>query len=125
MSRRLAHKRPVLALLLAASVIAPGCDTLGNGRALAGGPEGLQRLIVVNCSTREEVRLALGDASVYRYANGAESWTYRQTHGLPRFVKFVPYLSLATLAAPPKVIELALLFDQQGVLRRVDWRTPT
>jgi hypothetical protein len=125
MSRHIgSRRRLVLALALATSAFAGGCDTLGNGRALTGTPSELSRTVVINRSTRDEVRAALGDASVYRYKNGAESWTYRETHGLPRFVEFVPFLSFATLVAPPKVVEVALLFDPQGVLRRVDWRTP-
>ena len=115
-------KRLTLTLALAGAALASGCDTIGNGRALAQPPQALADVAVVGRSTREDVRRNLGEASVYTFANGAQSWTYRETHGLPRFVQFVPYLSLATLVAPPQVTEIAFLFDARGVLVRIDRR---
>ena len=116
-SRRLATS-----LLLTCAALSAGCDTLGNGRALASSPQALNDVVVVGRSTREDVLRNLGEANVYRFANGAESWTYRETRGLPRFVQFVPYLSYATLLVPPKVTEVAFLFDAQGILLRIDRR---
>ncbi len=116
-SRRLAS-----ALVLACAALSGGCDTLGNGRAFAKSPQTPQDVAVVGRSTREDVLRNLGEANVYRFANGAESWTYRETHGLPRFVQFVPVLSVANLLIPPKVSEVAFLFDAQGVLLRIDRR---
>jgi hypothetical protein len=107
--------------LLLATALLSGCASLGNGRALEA-QGALPEDIVIGRSTRNEVRAALGEASIYRYADGKEAWIYRRRHGLPRFVQFVPYLSLVALAMPPTVTELALLFDEQGVLRRTDWR---
>ena len=114
--------RLALAIALGGAAVASGCDTLGNGRALAASPQALTEAAVVGRSTREDVRRNLGEANVYTFANGAQSWTYRETHGLPRFVQFVPYLSLATLVAPPRVTEVAFLFDAKGVLVRIDRR---
>jgi hypothetical protein len=116
-SRRLAA-----CLALACAALAGGCDTLGNGRAFAKSPQASEDVAVVGRSTREDVLRNLGEANVYRFASGAESWTYRETHGLPRFTQFVPLLSYANLLIPPKVTEVAFLFDPQGVLLRVDRR---
>lgn len=116
------NRRIVLSFALAGAVLAGGCDTLGNGRALASSPQALKEAAVVGRSTREDVQRNLGDANVYRFASGAESWTYRETHGLPRFVQFVPLLSVANALVPPRVSEVAFLFDPQGVLLRIDRR---
>jgi hypothetical protein len=116
-SRRLA-----MPLVLACAALSGGCDTLGNGRALAASPQALGDVAVVGRSTREDVLRNLGEANIYRFANGAESWTYRETHGLPRFVQYVPVLSAANLLVPPRVTEVAFLFDARGVLLRIDRR---
>ena len=113
-------KRLASGLVLAGAALLAGCDTLGNGRAFARSPQAGEDAAVVGRSTREDVRRNLGEANVYRFASGAESWTYRETHGLPRFTQFVPLLSYANLLVPPKTTELAFLFDPQGVLLRVD-----
>ena len=114
--------RLTLFVALACAALSSGCDTLGNGRALAGSPQAMKGIAVIGRSTRDDVLRDLGEANVYRFANGAESWTCRETHGLPRFVQFLPYLSYATLLIPPKVTEVAFLFDAQGVLIRIDRR---
>ena len=115
-------RRSAACLALACGALAGGCDTLGNGRAFARSPQAGEDVAVVGRSTREDVLRNLGEANVYRFASGAESWTYRETHGLPRFTQFVPLLSYANLLIPPKVTEVAFLFDPKGVLLRVDRR---
>ena len=119
---RRASRRLALSLVLACGALAGGCDTLGNGRALSESPQALKDVAIVGRSTKEDVLRNLGEANVYRFANGAESWTYRESHGLPRFVQYVPVLSVANLLIPPKVTEVAFLFDAQGVLLRIDRR---
>ena len=117
-----ARHRFAASLVLAGAALAAGCDTVGNGRAFSTSAPAGADVAVVGRTTREDVLRSLGEASVYRFANGAESWTYRETHGLPRFVQFVPVLSTATLLVPPKTTELAFLFGPDGVLLRIDRR---
>jgi outer membrane protein assembly factor BamE (lipoprotein component of BamABCDE complex) len=121
MTRLHAVTRTIAAALLLAALSA--CQSLGNGRAFQQSPEERARALRPGVTTREQVRRDLGDASVYRFADGREAWSYQSTSGLPKWVQFVPYVGLLPLDYAARTNELALLFDPQGVLRKVEWRT--
>ncbi len=98
------------------------CQSLGNGQAFRQSADERTQTLRPGTSTREQVRNDLGDASVYRFADGREAWTYQSTAGVPKWVQFVPYLNLLPLDYASRTTELALLFDAQGVLRKVEQR---
>lgn len=108
------------ALLLLASLAA--CQSVGNGRAFEQSPAERQQALKPGVSTRDDVRRELGDPRIYQFDNGYEAWTYQSTTGIPKWVQFVPYLGLLPLDYAARTKELALLFDPQGVLRKVEWR---
>ncbi len=98
------------------------CQSLGNGQAFRQSSTERAQTLRPGVSTREQVRRDLGEASVYRFADGCEAWTYQSTSGLPKWVQFVPYLNLLPIDYSVRTTELALLFDPQGVLRKVEQR---
>ena len=120
MSRRSSRLRWIAAALLLAALSA--CQSLGNGEAFRQSTDDRARTLRTGVSTREQVRHDLGEASVYRFADGREAWAYQSTSGLPKWVQFMPYLNLLPLDYSTRTNELALLFDPQGVLRKVEWR---
>jgi outer membrane protein assembly factor BamE (lipoprotein component of BamABCDE complex) len=113
--------RRFLVLFAMAAALA-GCQTAGNGRALSLPEAERDRTLKVGVTTRDEARAALGEASVYRFADGCEAWTYSRTTGLPRWFQRLPYVGLIPQHAADRTSELALLFDPNGVLRNVDRR---
>ncbi len=109
-----------IAALLALSLAA--CQSVGNGHAFEQSAAERQRTLQPGVSTREQVQRELGQAAVYRFADGQEAWSYQSTSGLPKWVQFVPYLNLMPIDYASRTSELALLFDTRGVLRKVEWR---
>ena len=85
-------------------------------------PPEFGRTLQIGRTVQADVQRALGTASVYRMADGAQVWTYQRTEGVPKFVQFVPGLNLLPIDFRERTTELALLFDSHGVLRNVDWR---
>ncbi|MGN6525083.1 MAG: hypothetical protein ACTHL8_01730 [Burkholderiaceae bacterium] len=114
-------RRRLLALVATAAALA-GCQTAGNGRALSLPEAERSRALTVGVTTRDDARAAFGEASVYRFADGCEAWTYSRTTGLPPWFQLLPYVGLIPQHAADRTTELALLFDPQGVLRNVDRR---
>ena len=120
MKRLLRTVRPAAAALAVAALSA--CQSVGNGQAFRQSSADQAQTLRPGVSTREQVRRDLGDASVYRFADGREAWTYQSTSGIPKWVQFVPYVGLLPLDYAARTTELALLFDPQGVLRKVEQR---
>lgn len=112
---------PLAACALTLSLLT-ACQTTGNGRAFSTSGATLRQQLKPGQTTQAEVLREFGQASVYRYANGFETWTYQQTQGLPKFVSYLPVVGLLAPALPDRTRELALLFDAQGVLRKLDLR---
>jgi len=98
------------------------CQSMGNGHAFEQSAGDRARSLNPGVTTCEQVRHDLGEAAVYRFADGRESWSYQTTEGIPKWVQFVPYLNLLPIDYAGRTSELALLFDAQGVLRKVEWR---
>ena len=111
--------RIAAAIVLAALA---GCQSVGNGRAFEQSAADRARMLSPGVTTRDQVRHDLGEATIYRFADGRESWSYQTTAGIPKWVQSVPYLSLLPMDYASRTNELALLFDAQGVLRKVEWR---
>jgi outer membrane protein assembly factor BamE (lipoprotein component of BamABCDE complex) len=111
--------RRVASTLLLAALAA--CASLGNGQAFQQSDADRAQALRPGVTTRDDVRRALGEASVYQFDNGFEAWTYQSTSGVPHWVRYLPYLGLLPLDGFSHTKELALLFDRQGVLRKAEW----
>ena len=99
-----------------------GCQTMGNGRALSMDEVALTQALKPNQSTKAEVEREFGQAKIYHFANGYESWAYQKTEGIPRFVDYLPVVGVFTQFLNDRVTEIAFLFDPQGILRNIDRR---
>ena len=102
-----------------AALMLCACQSVGNGRAFNASPAEASAILRIGSTSKTQVEQAFGPASVHRFANGYEAWTYQKTVGLPKFVKYVPYVNLFTARIDDRTTELALLFSPDGILRNV------
>ena len=105
--------------LLLASLAA--CQSMGNGRAFQQSSAERSHALRPGVSTRDTVKREFGEAVVYEFDDGSQSWSYQTTTGIPKWVGFLPYLSLLPINYADRTTELALLFDPSGVLKKVEW----
>ena len=113
-------QRRIPAVLLLASLAA--CQSVGNGHAFTQSATQRAERLRIGITTRDDARRELGLATIYEFDDGSQAWSYQTTSGLPKWVGFVPYLNLLPIDYEDRTTELALLFDAQGVLRRMEWR---
>ena len=111
--------RTLVALLLGSLA---ACQSMGNGRAFTQSDTQRSQTLKIGSTTRDDARRELGDAIVYDYDDGSQAWSYQTTTGIPKWVGFLPYLSLLPIDYADRTNELALLFDPRGVLRKMEWR---
>ena len=116
------RRRVAIPAILALAVTLAGCQTAGNGTALAMPRAERDRSLKIGITTREDALRSFGEAGIYRFADGSEAWTYSRTTGLPPWFQLLPYVGLIPQHAADRTTELALLFDPKGLLRNVDWR---
>jgi outer membrane protein assembly factor BamE (lipoprotein component of BamABCDE complex) len=69
-------------------------------------------------STKAEVERALGTAKTNQFSSGYEVWTYRYTQVTPKATSFVPVLVLAVQGSNQRTRELAILFDEKGIVKK-------
>lgn len=98
------------------------CTTVGNGRARDLQPAEATELLRPGSTTRADAERLLGAGTELRLDSGWATTRYVYRNGLPRFLDFVPILGLATSAIQTPETELVLLFDPQGVLRKLKLR---
>src|SRR5471032_1126869 len=110
--------RAVAALVLASLA---ACQSVGNGRAFEQSGTDRAQTLRPGVTTRDDLRRDLGEAQVYQFDDGCQTWAYQSTTGIPRWVQFVPYLGLLPLGNFSHTRELALLFDPRGILRKFEW----
>lgn len=86
--------------------------------------ESARKALTIGSSTKADVKAAIGSASVSTFASGYEVWVYNYKAGLPAFTQFVPVVGeIASLAdALARERELVILFDKDGVVRKVRMR---
>ena len=111
----------LVATIIAASAVAlsaAGCGTVGNGRLVQLDSVEARALLIPGTTTQAEVRQALGDGDVVRFASGMQTWHYVYREGLAKGWDDVPYIGLITSRLDRPVKELVILFDAAGVLRR-------
>jgi len=114
------NRTPLMnALVLITCLALAACQSLGNGQALTTNATDVLR---PGQSTRADVERAWGQASITRFESGYEVWVYQQTHGLPKFLNYLPYIGLITPAFEDRTTEVAVLFSPDGLLRKMDRR---
>jgi hypothetical protein len=118
--RRRFESRParVLIVIVATSLVAGGCATVGNGRLASLDEAGVKSLLAPGEKTEAGVRDALGQGTVIRFESGYETWHYVWREGLSKGWDDVPFIGLVTSRSKRPTKELVLLFDPSGTLRR-------
>lgn len=131
--------RHILAIFCLSACLA-GCTASGNGAIFSKKPEELQSLVKIGISTKADIKSALGDAAVTRFADGHEIWVYeKKALDRAKYLRFVPLVGLAMTAKdllgshaddtislyPSDSGELAILFDKDGIARQIALRQAT
>lgn len=120
MQRRFPIRCLQLALAGGFSLGVAGCASLGMGAAKPLTEEGTRQALTIGVSTKADVTRIMGDAKVNSFASGDAVWVYSYKAGLPMFVGFLPVVgTLASVVdASTRDRELAILFDQEGIVRK-------
>jgi outer membrane protein assembly factor BamE (lipoprotein component of BamABCDE complex) len=105
------------ALILSLAALLAGCAATGNGRIETLTRERAAGLLVAGTTTKDDVRRALGDASVTAFPNGREVWFYRYDDSAARLVKYVPLVGRMAQTGT-QIRELRILFDPDGRVRK-------
>lgn len=105
------------ALMFSLAALLAGCAATGNGRIETLTQDRAAGLLVAGTTTRDDVRAALGDASVTAFPNGREVWFYRYDASAVRLVKYVPLVGRIA-ATGTQIRELRILFDADGRVRK-------
>ncbi len=104
-----------------------GCASLGNGAIKTLSEDGARQVLSAGKTTKAELLLAMGEASVQTFRNGYEVWVYNckpGLPGLPGFVGFLPVVGAlaSVIDASTGGRELAVLFDRDGVVKKYQLR---
>jgi outer membrane protein assembly factor BamE (lipoprotein component of BamABCDE complex) len=94
-----------------------GCASSGNGQIETLTQQRAAAMLVKGQTTRDEVRLALGDALVSAFPSGQQVWFYQYTDSPARLVRYVPLVGRMS-ATGAKVKELRILFDKDGRVQK-------
>lgn len=94
-----------------------GCAATGNGRIQDLTQERAIAMLAEGRTTRDEVRLALGEPVVSSFPSGREVWFYQYTNSPARLVKYVPLVGRIS-ATGTEVKELRILFDKDGRVKK-------
>ena len=105
------------AIMFSLCALLAGCAATGNGRIETLTQDRAAGLLVAGATTRDDVRRALGDASVTAFPNGREVWFYRYDDSAARLVKYVPLFGRIA-ATGTQIRELRILFDADGRVRK-------
>lgn len=108
--------RYLIALIFAA--VLAGCAATGNGQATRDAAA-RDAEVVPGRSTKADIVKAYGEAHVFKFDSGYEIWVYQNSHTIPRFVRHLPLIGMATALVPDRSKELVLLFGPDHVLRKV------
>lgn len=94
-----------------------GCASYGATSLKAETHASIDQKITKGITTKEQVRVALGDASFVSLSeSGKEQWMYSFTKARPNAASFVPYLNIIDSSATSNTKQLVILFDAKGVV---------
>ena len=85
----------------------------GGGRHAVQDPQSAAKILQCHISTKSDVAVALGSATVNKFENGFEVWTYRYPEG------GAP--GRHAVESHPKLREWVILFDPDGVIKNYRW----
>ncbi|MDL2355666.1 MAG: hypothetical protein QFF03_10445 [Pseudomonadota bacterium] len=113
-------RRMAQGLAGAAALGLAGCATLGLGAAKPLSAEGARQALTIGVSTKVDVTRLMGDAAVTDFASGNSVWVYRYKAGVPMLVGLLPVVGTLASAVDAGTgdRELAILFDQHGVVHK-------
>ena len=101
------------AALFVLAALLSGCAATGNSRIETLTQDRAAALLAAGTTTKDDVRRALGDASVTAFPNGREVWFYRYDGSTARLVKYVPLVGRMAETGT-QIRELRILFDADG-----------
>ncbi|WP_374582372.1 hypothetical protein [Pseudoduganella sp.] len=112
------------AIVILACAIGAACTLCGCAAPKPLTAETARKALTIGTSTKADVKEAIGSASVSSFASGYEVWVYNYKAGLPAFTQLVPVLGeIASLTdALARERELVILFDKEGIVRKVRMR---
>ncbi len=80
--------------VIAVALALAGCMTAGNSSIQDETQQSLSQKITKGKTTREEVRVALGDPTASGFSDtGKEQWTYQLSTASPKLTNFIPYVN--------------------------------
>jgi hypothetical protein len=94
-----------------------GCASGGAGPVASLTQDSAASLLVSGCTTKADVRQALGEALVSNFPSGQEVWFYQETESAARLVSYVPLVGRMT-ATGTRITELKILFGADGRVRK-------
>jgi outer membrane protein assembly factor BamE (lipoprotein component of BamABCDE complex) len=103
-------------LLMLAALLA-GCASTGNGQIETLTEERAAAMLTADATTKDDVRRALGEASVTAFPDGREVWFYRYDGSAARLVKYVPVVGRMAQTGT-QIRELKILFGADGRVRK-------
>ena len=115
-----------LRLVLAGSLIVclGACASLGRDPAKPLTEEGGRQVLTIGSSTKTDVSKRMGEAKVNTFDSGYEVWAYDDKADVPMFVGCLPVVGTiaSVVDASTRDRELAILFDQGGIVRKYQLR---
>ncbi|KZL15846.1 SmpA / OmlA family protein [Pseudovibrio sp. Ad26] len=105
-------------LALGLGLVVAGCASVGNESLRHLTREGLENQLENGKTTKEDVRVALGDPNTTDFTDsGNEIWKYRHVRTQAKVENFIPVVDLLASGQDVTTKEVALFFDQDGLLR--------
>jgi outer membrane protein assembly factor BamE (lipoprotein component of BamABCDE complex) len=105
-------------LALGLGLVVAGCASVGNESLRHLTREGLESQLENGKTTKEDVRVALGDPNTTDFTDsGNEIWKYRHVRTQAKVENFIPVVDLLASGQDVTTKEVALFFDQDGLLR--------
>jgi len=106
----------ILALVL--GLVISGCASVGNESLRHLTREDLESQLENGKTTKEDVRIALGDPSTMDFTDsGNEIWKYKHVRTKARVENFIPVVDLLASGQDVTTKEVALFFDGDGLLK--------
>lgn len=108
--------------MLACAVLLGACASSGDLAIADVSAVQAQQLLRIGATSKADVRRLWGDAKVNQFASGYEVWSYHYVRHTPKAASLVPVVGMLVKGARHDTRELAVLFDQQGMVRKFQMR---